>query len=118
MTLLDWLPSAHAATTAATAQTAVHPQGSMFSSLLLMAGFVLIFYFLLWRPQSKRAKEHRELLAAVSQGDEVMTSGGLLGKVEKISDQYIELTVAENVTVMVQKSAISSALPKGTIQSL
>ena len=78
----------------------------------------LLFYLILWRPQTKRAKEHRELIGGVSKGDEVMTSGGLLGKVTKVSDDYIAILVAEKVELKVQKSSVSAVLPKGTINQI
>ena len=70
---------------------------SPWTSLLLFGGMFLLFYVLLWRPQSKRAKEHRELVGGISKGDEVMTSGGLLGKVTKVSDDYMTVQVADGV---------------------
>ena len=78
----------------------------------------LLFYVLLWRPQSKRAKEHRELVGGISKGDEVMTSGGLLGKVTKVSDDYMTVQVAEGVELKLQKSSVAAALPKGTIYQI
>lgn len=87
-------------------------------SIVLLVGFVLIFYFLLWRPQSKRAKEQRNLLASLAVGDEVVTSGGLIGKINKVSDDDIlTLAIADNVEVKVQKAAIVASLPKGSIKS-
>tara|TARA_B100000959_G_scaffold285032_1_gene358443 strand:+ start:3022 stop:3291 length:270 start_codon:yes stop_codon:yes gene_type:complete len=87
-------------------------------NLLLFGGALLMFYLILWRPQSKRSKEHRELVGGISKGDEVMTSGGLLGKVSKVSDDYIAIVVAEGVELKVQKSSVSAALPKGTIKQI
>ena len=77
-----------------------------------------LFWLILWRPQSKRAKEHRELVGGISKGDEVMTSGGLLGKVTKVNDDYIAIEVAEGVELRVQKSSVAAALPKGTISQI
>lgn len=96
----------------------VAPAPNATSSILFFGGFLLLFYFILWRPQSKRAKEHRELLSAITKGDEVMTSGGLLGKVTKVSDEYVVVKVAENVELKMQKSSIAGALPKGTINQI
>jgi|TARA_B100002003_G_scaffold240486_1_gene261099 preprotein translocase subunit YajC len=87
-------------------------------NLLLFGGMLLMFYLIIWRPQSKRSKEHRELVGGISKGDEVMTSGGLLGKVSKVSDDYIAIVVAEGVELKVQKSSVSAALPKGTIKQI
>ena len=92
------------------------PQGGLLSFLPLIVIFV-VFYFLLIRPQMKRAKEHRQLVSALAVGDEVVTTGGLLGKVISVSDSFITLEVADNVKVKLQKHAVSSVMPKGTIKS-
>ena len=83
--------------------------------LILM--FVLL-YFLLLRPQMKRAKEQKQMIASLQKGDEVITSGGALGKVTKVSDNYLSLEVAPNVEITVQKSAIQTMLPKGTLKNV
>lgn len=88
------------------------------SSILLLVGFLAIFYFLLWRPQAKRAKEQRNLLANLAKGDEVVTSGGLLGKISKITDDFIVLAITDNIEVRVQKGAVTNVLPKGTLKAL
>jgi preprotein translocase subunit YajC len=93
-------------------------QPSMTYNLILFGGMFVLFYFILWRPQSKRAKEHRALVSGISKGDEVMTSGGLLGKVTKVTDDYITMQVADGVELKMQKSAIAAALPKGTINQI
>ncbi len=77
----------------------------------------VIFYFLLMRPQMKRAKEHRKMVEALSKNDEVVTSGGILGKVTDVEESMITVEIAEGVRVKVQKSAVSSILPKGTVKS-
>lgn len=92
--------------------------GSSISLILMFAVFFAFFYFVMWRPQSKRAKEHRDLLSSLAKGDEVITSGGLLGRIHKISGQYVALWVHDNIEIVVQKSAIVGALPKGTLKSL
>ncbi|HET6756067.1 MAG TPA: preprotein translocase subunit YajC [Burkholderiales bacterium] len=79
--------------------------------------FVLL-YFLLIRPQTKRAKEHRIMLDNLQKGDEVVTAGGALGRITKIGDQYVSVEIASNVEIQVQKPAIQSVLPKGTIKSV
>jgi preprotein translocase subunit YajC len=86
------------------------------SSLLLLLGFVVIFYFLLWRPQAKRAKDQRNLISNLAKGDEVITSGGIYGKISDIVDDHLVLTIADNVQVKVQKTAVGNVLPKGTIK--
>ncbi|MCB1648802.1 MAG: preprotein translocase subunit YajC [Pseudomonadales bacterium] len=102
---------------AAYAQEAT-PQQSVTFNLIFIGGMFVLFYFILWRPQSKRAKEHRELVSSLTKGDEVLTSGGLLGKVTKVSDDYVTLQVAEGVELSLQKASIAAALPKGTIKSI
>ena len=79
---------------------------------------IVVFYFLLIRPQSKRRKEHASLVAALSTGDEVVTMGGLLGRVTKVEDDYVRLQVAKNVEFRVQKHAVNATLPQGTIKDL
>ena len=86
--------------------------------ILLLVGFVAIFYFLLWRPQSKRRKEHQALMASLTKGDEVVTAGGILGQVTKVEDDFIIVKVAGNVQLRLQKSAVGSTLPKGTLKAL
>jgi preprotein translocase subunit YajC len=90
--------------------------GNSMASLLLLLGFVVIFYFLLWRPQAKRAKDHRNLVSNLAKGDEVITSGGIYGKISEMADDHLVLTIADNVQVKVQRTAVGSVLPKGTIK--
>ena len=87
-------------------------------NLLFLGGFVLIFYFLLWRPQSKRRKEHQSLMGGLAKGDEVVTSGGIVGQINKVEDDFIKVQVAPNMELRVQKSAVGATLPKGTLKSL
>ncbi len=79
---------------------------------------LVIFYFMLVRPQSKRAKEHRAMQAALSKGDEVVTDGGLMGKIMDIGDHAILVQLADNLEVKVRRESISSVLPKGTLKKL
>lgn len=102
---------------AAYAQDAA-PQQSVTFNILFIGGMFVLFYLILWRPQSKRAKEHKELVTSLAKGDEVLTSGGLLGKVTKVTDDYVTLQVAEGVELSMQKASIAAALPKGTIKSI
>jgi len=83
--------------------------------LIIMFG---IFYFLLIRPQQKKAKEHKNLVAALKKGDEIITTGGLLAKVTKVGDNFLTCQVAENVEIKIQSHAVSTLLPKGTIKGL
>ncbi len=90
-------------------------------TLMSLAPLVLIFgvfYFLLIRPQNKKQKEHRQLVAALQTGDEVTTAGGVLGKVTEVKDNFIKVEVANNVIVTVQKHTVSAVMPKGTIKSV
>jgi preprotein translocase subunit YajC len=95
-------------------------QASQGFDLLQMLPLVLMFvllYFLMIRPQSKRAKEHKAMLAALQKGDEVVTAGGTLGKVTKVGDNFVSIEIASNVEVQVQRSSITTMLPKGTIKN-
>ena len=87
-------------------------------TLFLLFGFMILIYFLMIRPENKRRKRHQEMLASLDLGEEVVTAGGILGKVSKISDQYIELSIADNTKIKVQKTSISTVLPKGTLNSI
>jgi len=87
-------------------------------TLFLLFGFMILIYFLMIRPENKRRKTHQEMLASLDLGEEVVTAGGLLGKVSKISDQYIELSISDNIKIKVQKTSISTVLPKGTLNSI
>jgi len=90
--------------------------GGLMSFLPLIIIFV-IFYFLLIRPQSKRAKEHREMVAKLAKGDEVVAGGGILGRVTDVSDSYVTVEVADGVAIKVQRAAVAQVLPKGTIKA-
>jgi len=78
----------------------------------------VVLYFLMIRPQMKRQKEHKAMVEAVTRGDEVVTSGGVLGKVNKVSDVYLSIEVQDGTELIIQKSAVTTLLPKGTIKSL
>ena len=93
------------------------PGGDLMTFLPMIAIFV-VFYFLLIRPQQKRAKETRAMLEALQKGDEVVTAGGLVGKIAKLSDQYASVEISPNVEISVQRAAIAQLLPKGTIKAL
>ena len=92
-------------------------QGETFGFFLPMIIIFVAFYFLLIRPQQKRQKAHNELVAALSTGDEVLTSGGILGKVTAVSEHYATLKIADNVEIKIQKSTVSAVVPKGTIDA-
>ncbi len=84
--------------------------------ILMLVGFIAIFYFLLWRPQQKRAKEHRNLIDNLAKGDEVATSGGVMGRITKVADDVVTMEITDGVQVLVQKPAVAMLLPKGTLK--
>jgi len=86
------------------------------ASLILPIGLVVLFYFFLIRPQSKRQKEHRQMVSELQKGEEVVTSGGILGKVTRVNDDFVTLEIANDISLNVQKSAIQTIMPKGTIK--
>ncbi|ANG64382.1 preprotein translocase subunit YajC [Marinobacterium aestuarii] len=87
-------------------------------NILFLVGFGLIFYFFMWRPQAKRAKDHKALIGNLAKGDEVLTAGGIIGKVAKVSDDYVVLEVCEGTQLSFQKAHVAAALPKGTIKNI
>jgi preprotein translocase subunit YajC len=97
---------------------AAAPAQGEFMQYLPLAALVAVFYFLILRPQQKRAKEARAMIDALQRGDEVVTLGGELGKIAKVFDQYVTVELAENLEVTLQKTAIQAVLPKGTIKSI
>lgn len=101
------------------AQTAgaADPTGG-FMQLLPMILMFVVLWFLMIRPQMKKAKEHKALIAALQKGDEVVTGGGLVGRVTKVDDSYVTVEIAQGVEVVVQKPAVGIVLPKGTLKSL
>ncbi len=108
---MDWLiPSAWA-------QAAGGAQPNAFVQLLPLVLIFVVFYFLLIRPQAKRAKEHKAMVAALAVGDEVVVGGGILGKVTELGDQFLTVEVADGMRIKVQRHTISSILPKGTLKS-
>jgi preprotein translocase subunit YajC len=112
MNLLDLLiPVAHAQSAPAAA-----PDGGVIQ-IAMIVGVGLIFYFMMIRPQMKRQKEHRDLLAKLQKGDEVITSGGLAGRVAEIGDSFITLEVADGVQMKFQRIAISMVLPRGSLKA-
>ena len=93
-------------------------EGGFWSMLWLPLLLILVFYFLLIRPQTKRAKELRQLLEGLSLGDEVVTTGGIVAKVARLKDNFVVLEIANGTEITVQKASIASLLPKGTINSV
>ena len=92
------------------------PGNPILSFLPLIALFI-IFYFLMIRPQMKRQKEHRNLVAALAKGDEVVTNGGMAGRVDEVGESFLTVEIAPNVKVKLQKGAVSQVLPKGTLKA-
>jgi preprotein translocase subunit YajC len=104
---------------AQSAGTAADPglMGNLSTFLPLILMFV-VMYFLMIRPQQKRAKEQKAMMDALAKGDEVVTAGGILGTVAKVNDTYVTVEVAANTQIVVQKASITTLLPKGTLKSL
>jgi len=99
------------------AQAAGAPSGSGFGQILILVVFVAIFYFMLIRPQQKRMKEQQAMLAKLATGDEVVTSGGILGRIAEVGEIFVTLEVADGVKLRVQRSQIAQLMPKGTLKS-
>lgn len=91
------------------------PSGT--ANIIMLFVFIAIFYFLLIRPQMKRQKEHKNLIQALSKGDEIVTSGGVLGKIVNVGDAFVTVEISNNIQIKVQKHAVGAVMPKGTIKS-
>lgn len=91
--------------------------GSPFGMLLWFGIFIAVFYFMILRPQSKRAKEHKKMVESLAKGDEVITQGGMLGKITEVGESFVEIEAGDNVRLKVQRQAIASVMPKGTIKN-
>ncbi|MGO9931883.1 MAG: preprotein translocase subunit YajC [Steroidobacteraceae bacterium] len=90
---------------------------SLLNTLMLPALLLVVFYFLLIRPQSKRAKEQREMLSKIAVGDEIATTGGMLGKVTEVGEQFLSVEIAAGVSIKLQKFQVAQVLPKGTVKN-
>jgi preprotein translocase subunit YajC len=112
MSLFDFLISPAAAQTAAAPGQSSPLMGLLFPVVLLGA----MFFLMIW-PQMKRQKEHRQMLEKLGKGDEIITNGGIAGRVEGIGENFVEVEIADGVKVKLQKSAIAAVLPKGTLKS-
>ncbi|KXU38388.1 preprotein translocase subunit YajC [Ventosimonas gracilis] len=110
------IPQAFADTTASVPADAAMGGGSF--QFIFLLGFVAIFYFMIWRPQAKRSKEHKALIGGLQKGDEVVTAAGIAGKVSKVTDDFVLVEVADKVELKFQKSAIAATLPKGTLKAI
>ena len=102
----------------ALAQGAAAPASDPLLSMLPLVLVFVVFYFFLIRPQTKRQKEHKEMVARLAVGDEVVTAGGVLGKVTELGDQFVHVEVANGVRIMVQRHTLGAVMPKGTIKSV
>ena len=99
------------------AQAAGGAAGGGFESMLLIGAMFAVLYFLMIRPQMKRAKEHKALVDGLQKGDEVITAGGILGRISKIGEGYVSVEIAPNTEIQVQRAAVQTVLPKGTIKN-
>jgi preprotein translocase subunit YajC len=98
------------------AQAPAGGAGGGFESILLIGAMFAVLYFLMIRPQMKRAKEHKAMIDALQKGDEVVTAGGVLGRISKMGEGYVSVEIAPNVEIQVQRAAVQTVLPKGTIK--
>ncbi len=110
-----FISNAYAQTTTAAADPGLMGNLTTFAPLLIM---FVVMYFLMIRPQQKRQKEAKAMMDALAKGDEVVTAGGILGRVTKVSETYVTLEIATNTELVVQKNAVTTLLPKGTLKSL
>jgi len=94
------------------------PAGGSLASLIPLIVLFVVFYFLLIRPQTKRMKEHKKMVESLAKGDEIVTNGGLLGKITNVHETFVTVEVSQNIEVKVQRESIASVMPKGTIKSL
>ena len=92
-------------------------QGDPTFSFIMLIALFAVFYFVLIRPQSKRQKEHKAMVASLSKGDEVVTNGGLLGKITNVGDSFVTIEIADGLQVRIQRLSIAALMPKGTIKS-
>ena len=102
----------------AMAQSAGAPAGGAGFEWIFLIGFLVIFYLMIWRPQAKRATEHKNLIGSLSVGDEVVTGGGILGKIKKVTDEFVVLEVGDGQELKFQKGSVVAALPKGTLKAI
>lgn len=100
------------------AQAAPATVGGFDQTLLMLVLMFVVMYFLIMRPQMKKAKEHKLMLAALQKGDEVIFGGGTLGKVVKVADNYVNVEIASGIEITVQKGSVTTLLPKGTLKSV
>jgi preprotein translocase subunit YajC len=94
------------------------PAGGEFMNIGMLVLMLVVFWFILIRPQMKRAKEHKALISTLEKGNEVITAGGIVGKITRVSEGYVTLEIADNTEIVVQKGAVQTLLPKGTMKSV
>lgn len=117
--MTDFIATAYAETAApaASAANGATPQGGGFGTLIFLGLFFVFFYLFFFRPQTKRAKEHRNMISKLTVGDEIITSGGILGVITKLGDNFADIEIADGVQIKVQKGTISASVPKGTLKA-
>lgn len=115
---MGWMGLIGMACADASAPAAGSTSSSAIANGVMLAAFAVIFYFFIMRPQAKRAREHRDLMSSLKKGDEVITSSGLAGKISRVTDNFFIVMIAEGVEVPIQKQAVASSLPKGTLKSI
>ena len=108
-----WIQRAWAQTTA----TPTNPEASFINLVIMIVIFVGLFYFLLIRPQTSRVKEHKQMVDSLKKGDEIVTQGGLLGRITQVDDYFVVLEIASNLEVRVQRQAVAAIVPKGTMKN-
>lgn len=116
MTLFSTAYAAVAASDTTTITNAVMRQGSPWNTVVMLLVFFGIFYFLLIRPQQKRAKQHRLMVTALTHHDEVVTTGGIMGKITELENNIVTLEIAPDINIKIQKTAIGAMLPKGSLK--
>ncbi len=99
------------------AEGAAPPGDAGFLNLVMLIVLFVVFYFLLIRPQTKRAKEHKQMVESLSKGDEIVTNGGVLGKITNLGDNFIQLEIDSNTQIKVQRQAVATIMPKGTMKN-
>lgn len=104
--------------TAPAAAEAPSMQESLLSMAPMLVGIFLLFYFMIFRPQQKRQLEHRKLMESLGAGDEIITAGGIVGRIVKMTDDFIRVALADDVEIILQRASISKILPKGTMKTL
>jgi preprotein translocase subunit YajC len=115
--MFNFISSAYASDAATTAG-AMGMGGDMTQTMVMLGVFAVLVYFILLRPQNKRVKAHRDLITGLEVGDEVTINGGIMGRVTKLTDDFISLSIADNVEIKCQRQAVTAVLPKGTLKTI